>query len=109
MSGLRLDVPEPAFPSGSKRVYGEHLLLRAAARYRAGRFDPARVSAYLDEHASRFDLFDRDRTFSQIAGLTAVNGATEPVSLLIPQLASGNNVSNRAARQHRCAGAPSDA
>jgi CRISPR-associated endonuclease Cas3-HD len=61
-------------------------------RHRAGRLDPAPVSAYLDEHASRFDLFNPDRPFAQVAGLAAVNGETKPVSLLIPHLASGNNV-----------------
>jgi CRISPR system Cascade subunit CasA len=61
-------------------------------RHRGGRFDPPPVSAYLDEYAPRFDLFGPDRPFAQAGGLAAVNGGSKPVSLLIPQLASGNNV-----------------
>lgn len=61
-------------------------------RHRAGRFDPAVLTAYLDEHAPRFDLLDRVQPFAQVAGLQAASGGTKPVSLLIPQLASGNNV-----------------
>ena len=61
-------------------------------RFRVGRFDAATLTAYLDEHADRFDLFDPVRPFAQVAQLQAVNGETKPVSLLIPQLAAGNNV-----------------
>ena len=61
-------------------------------RYRAGRLDRSKLARYLDEWADRFDLFDPVRPFAQVAELRAGSGETKPVSLIIPQLASGNNV-----------------
>ncbi|MGI5133171.1 type I-E CRISPR-associated protein Cse1/CasA [Pseudonocardia sp. CA-107938] len=61
-------------------------------RHTAGAFPPEVVTAYLDEYAARFDLFDPAQPFAQVADLHAANGETKPVSLLLPQLASGNNV-----------------
>lgn len=61
-------------------------------RHRVRQFDAGVVTAYLDEHAPRFDLFDPVQPFAQVAGLQPSSGETKPVSLLIPQLASGNNV-----------------
>ncbi|MBX6389142.1 MAG: type I-E CRISPR-associated protein Cse1/CasA [Frankia sp.] len=58
----------------------------------AGRFDGDRIGGYLDGHADKFDLFDAKRPFAQVAGLRTDNDKTKPVSLLIPRLASGNNV-----------------
>lgn len=48
--------------------------------------------AYLDAHRDRFDLFDPVVPFAQVGGATASNGETKPSSLLLPAIASGNNV-----------------
>lgn len=61
-------------------------------RWATGRFDPAVIEAYLAEHAGRFDLFHPRAPFAQAAGLTAANGETKPISLVLPHIASGNNV-----------------
>lgn len=61
-------------------------------RHGAGQFDDGALRAYLDGYADRFDLFHPTQPFAQVAGLQAANGATKPISLLVPQLASGNNV-----------------
>ncbi len=63
-----------------------------ADRFELGRLDSAATSAYLDEHHDRFDLFHPEHPFGQVAGLEALNHETRPVSLLIPAIASGNNV-----------------
>jgi CRISPR system Cascade subunit CasA len=63
-----------------------------AQRWDAGRFDSARITAYLDTHADRFDLFHPAAPFAQVAGLRTVKDETKPVSLLVPRLATGNNV-----------------
>jgi CRISPR system Cascade subunit CasA len=63
-----------------------------AALWNAGRFPAERIAGYLDAHASSFGLFDGERPFAQAAGLRTENDRTKPVSLLIPRLASGNNV-----------------
>ena len=57
----------------------------------AGRIDDARINAYLERYADRFQLFG-PRPFSQVAGLATANGETKSVSLLIAAAASGNNV-----------------
>ncbi|WP_083391430.1 type I-E CRISPR-associated protein Cse1/CasA [Parafrankia soli] len=66
-----------------------------ARRFEQGRFDGEdvqRIVDYLDAQAAAFDLFDPLRPFAQVAGLRTAKGETKPVSLLIPRLASGNNV-----------------
>ncbi|MGP4112335.1 type I-E CRISPR-associated protein Cse1/CasA [Streptomyces sp. 4N509B] len=63
--------------------------------FSAGQFTGQRreeLDAYLDKHGHRFELFDRERPFGQVAGLTALSGETKPVSLLVPSVATGNNV-----------------
>ncbi len=42
--------------------------------YSAKRFDPAPFSAYLDRWHGRFDLFDGQHPFMQVAGLTLTSG-----------------------------------
>jgi CRISPR system Cascade subunit CasA len=42
-------------------------------------------------YGDRFRLFS-ERPFAQVHGLTALNGETKPVALLMPSVASGNNV-----------------
>jgi CRISPR system Cascade subunit CasA len=63
-----------------------------AARWDLGRFDPSVVTEYFANRAGRFDLFDPQRPFAQVAGLRTEQGATKPVSLLLPAIATGNNV-----------------
>jgi CRISPR system Cascade subunit CasA len=63
-----------------------------ASRWGAGRFDGERIAAYLSEHAGRFDLLHPSTPFAQAAGLRTARDETKPVSLLIPRLATGNNV-----------------
>lgn len=51
-----------------------------------------KLNAYLDQWRSSFDLFSRERPFAQVAGLATASGETKPVSLLVPSVATGNNV-----------------
>ncbi|MFI6661520.1 type I-E CRISPR-associated protein Cse1/CasA [Streptomyces sp. NPDC050523] len=60
--------------------------------WRAGRFDAAQVEGYLAGYRSRFNLFDPVAPFMQAGGLEALNGQTKTVALLIPHVATGNNV-----------------
>ncbi|TDC10591.1 type I-E CRISPR-associated protein Cse1/CasA [Streptomyces sp. 8K308] len=64
-------------------------------RFAAGKFSKeqmAELGAYLDEYGRRFALFDAASPFAQVAGLEALSGETKPVSLLVPSVATGNNV-----------------
>ncbi len=51
--------------------------------WRAGRFDMDAITAYLDYFGSRFDLFDAERPFFQVAGLEYVDGKPDGVDELI--------------------------
>lgn len=62
------------------------------ARWRAGRLGTMRLDAYLDEHRERFDLFHPETPFAQVGGLRTAKDETKPSSLLIPAIATGNNV-----------------
>ncbi|UXY25182.1 type I-E CRISPR-associated protein Cse1/CasA [Streptomyces sp. HUAS TT20] len=65
-------------------------------RFERGQFSPeeaGRLTTYLtDRYGDRFRLFDVERPFGQAAGLTALNGEVKPSTLLVPSVASGNNV-----------------
>lgn len=67
-----------------------------ADRFERRRFTPEeleRLEDYLGPRfGDRFRLFDAVRPFAQVAGLTAVSGETKPSTLLVPSIASGNNV-----------------
>ncbi len=65
---------------------------QSADRWDEAVLDSARIGAYLDEHAARFDLFDETAPFAQVAGLRTEKNELKSVSLLIPAMASGNNV-----------------
>ncbi|GHH66130.1 CRISPR-associated protein CasA/Cse1 [Streptosporangium violaceochromogenes] len=72
-----------------------------ARRFDAGRFtDEERdgLSAYLEKHRSRFDLFDKNAPFAQAAGLHTAKNETKGAALLVATAASGNNVPLFAAR-----------
>jgi CRISPR system Cascade subunit CasA len=63
-----------------------------AERWRAGQFDAPQIEGYLDRHRDRFDLFHPEQPFAQVRGLETTKGETKPSSLLIPNIAAGNNV-----------------
>ncbi len=63
-----------------------------AERWRAGALDAARIGDYLTRHRSHFDLFHPERPFAQVASLEALSGEHKPASLLLPSVATGNNV-----------------
>lgn len=62
------------------------------AAFDEGRFDAETVGRYLDDNADRLDLFHPRTPFMQVAGLEAVSGEWKSVSLLLPEVATGNNV-----------------
>jgi CRISPR system Cascade subunit CasA len=58
-----------------------------------GRAAPGKgLPQYLDDHHGLFELFHPERPFAQTAGLRTANDDTKPTSLLVPSVASGNNV-----------------
>jgi len=61
-------------------------------RWRTGRFDVAAIGAYLEQHRDRFDLFSVKQPFAQVAGLSTARGEVKASSLLVPAIATGNNV-----------------
>lgn len=63
-----------------------------AGRWRAGRFDSALMVSYLEHHRHRFQLFDNDAPFAQVAGLASPTGEVKSSSLLVPNMAAGNSV-----------------
>lgn len=66
-----------------------------ARRFAQGRFTDAEqetLSAYLDEHRHRFDLFGQQAPFAQAAGLSTAKQETKGSALLVATQASGNNV-----------------
>ena len=60
--------------------------------WKAGAFDAGLIEKYVGEHRPRFDLFDPLAPFLQVGGLQALTGKTKSVALLVPHIASGNNV-----------------
>ncbi|WP_037918439.1 type I-E CRISPR-associated protein Cse1/CasA [Actinacidiphila yeochonensis] len=65
-------------------------------RFAQGRFSPEEVERLADylgpRYGSRFRLLDAERPFAQVGGLTALSGDAKPSTLLVPSIASGNNV-----------------
>ncbi|KPI15685.1 CRISPR-associated protein, Cse1 family [Actinobacteria bacterium OK074] len=64
-------------------------------RFEQGEFsqeERGKLSTYLLKHQAAFDLFSPDRPFAQVAALEATSGETKSVSLLLPAVATGNNV-----------------
>lgn len=60
-----------------------------------GRFNDQqrdKIASYLDRHTAAFELFDISRPFAQVGGLESTNGETKPVTILMPTIATGNNV-----------------
>jgi CRISPR system Cascade subunit CasA len=66
-----------------------------AGMFGRARFGPAEIEhidAYLRRYRERFELFHARCPFGQVAGLRSARNVTRPVSVLIPAVASGNNV-----------------
>lgn len=64
-------------------------------RYAAGRFtreQRTEIENYVTKWRGHFGLFDAERPFAQVGGLESLSGETKPVTLLIPSVATGNNV-----------------
>lgn len=61
-------------------------------RWSAGRLGREQIDSYLEEHRRRFDLFDAEVPFGQIAGLASVSGEVKPASVLHAAAPAGNNV-----------------
>lgn len=61
-------------------------------RWDAGALNGSRLTEYLDRWADRFDLFHPVAPFAQVAGLRTGKDETKPVSVLLPAMATGNNV-----------------
>lgn len=61
-------------------------------RWEHPRTGSVQVLDYLDEHRGRFDLFDGEVPFAQVAGLRTARDETKPVSVLLPDQPTGNNV-----------------
>lgn len=64
-----------------------------ASVWTAGAFDQAGIDGYFATHADRFELFDGPSPFYQVAGLEPLSASgVKPISLILPEVASGNNV-----------------
>lgn len=57
-----------------------------AELWRRGSFADGRISRYLDEWSSRFDLFDDECPFYQVPGLVYEKGGASSVGLLLPDV-----------------------
>jgi CRISPR system Cascade subunit CasA len=60
--------------------------------YRLGKFPQQQIDDYLNAVSGRFDLFHPSIPFLQVSGLRSASGDTKTAALLIPHIASGNNV-----------------
>lgn len=63
-----------------------------AALFQQGHFDEERIRQYFARRAGSFDLFDPERPFYQVGGLESLKGEIKSVSILVPEVATGNNV-----------------
>ncbi len=63
-----------------------------AEAWRSPRLDAPRIADYLHTHSDRFGLFDSKAPFAQVAGLHTARNETKSVGILLPAVASGNNV-----------------
>ncbi len=71
------------------RVFGPATDDEWADLWEAGAFDVARLDAYFDQWRARFELFDADRPFYQVADLPEAYSTT--IAKLGHQFSSGNN------------------
>lgn len=73
-----------------QRIFGADPLSAQANWCRDGNFPAARIDAYLDRWRDRFDLFDAERPFLQLADFS-IELSRRPVTALLPEAVSGNN------------------
>lgn len=102
----RLDLPVPTMQPAVLRQLLLPVMLDAlgvpasreewAEQFTRGSFTPDEVGAleeYLGpRYGHRFRLFAADEPFAQVRSLRALSGETKPATLLVPNVASGNNV-----------------
>nr|WP_159945306.1 type I-E CRISPR-associated protein Cse1/CasA [Nocardiopsis sp. FR6] len=72
-----------------------HTSQQWAQWFSQGGFDAAQrqtIANYLDEHRDLFDLFSDKHPFAQVAGLESPTKETKSSALLVPSIATGNNV-----------------
>ncbi|MHA6512490.1 type I-E CRISPR-associated protein Cse1/CasA [Tessaracoccus sp. Z1128] len=60
--------------------------------FEAGSFDRSVLDSYFEEHYDRFDLLGGPHPFYQVAEIEPASGEWKSVTLLIPEIATGNNV-----------------
>lgn len=60
--------------------------------FEAGEFDESRLDSYFEQYRDRFELFDGPLPFYQAPGLEPASGDWKSVTLLLPEIATGNNV-----------------
>lgn len=63
-----------------------------SARLAGGRLPEDRIRDYLEDNQDRFDLFSDSHPFFQVPGLEPTSGKWGSPALLLPDLATGNNV-----------------
>lgn len=73
-----------------QRVFGASRLEDRARWGQAGRFPPEALNAYFDRYRDRFNLFDLQRPFLQVADMTP-EMSSRPWTALAAASASGNN------------------
>ncbi len=81
-----------AFTDGSLLHSDERLEADGRVRDEWASTRRAALLGYFTEHHDRFELFHPVYPFAQVAGLRTAKDDTKSVSLLIPSIASGNNV-----------------
>ncbi|GAA1291879.1 type I-E CRISPR-associated protein Cse1/CasA [Saccharothrix xinjiangensis] len=81
-----------AFTDGSLWWSDERLAAEGRVRDEWATARREALLRYFAEHRESFGLFHPERPFAQVAGLRTANGDTKSTSLLIPSIASGNNV-----------------
>lgn len=73
-----------------QRVFGASTLEDRARWWQTGRFPPEALNAYFDRYRDRFNLFDLQRPFLQVADMTP-EMSSRPWTALAAASASGNN------------------
>lgn len=61
-------------------------------RWQLGAPERLAIETYLGRYDDRFDLFHPEHPFAQVANLRTAKEETKPISVLMPEIATGNNV-----------------
>lgn len=80
----------PRSPAEWRRDFADGTFLHDLHKRDAERH--GRLIDYFDRYHDRFELFHPQHPFAQVAGLRTARDDTKSTSLLIPNIASGNNV-----------------